>query len=571
VPQPTSASDESIAAVVFPAATINPEIPESFGSMSNLLAWAWESVNRPDDLRLMREAEARARRPVDAWEADYAFIDLAGACGSPEPAVAGAAGEELARRMDALDAGDLVRVDAAVRHVLHRWAPYARIAPLPRWLRDGELSHLRVGGRARTAALGVLSMHRDGRVREQAVRALAEQRGGGELPFLILRTNDWVPPVRVAASAAIEARLEPSLAAAWVRWLPLALRMRGWTRADHGPLVDAILSLLGRAECRGAVLDGLTSDDRWVRRSCYRLLAEHDDGLREAIEAALQSPDAVLRLYAARDVRRLEENGIRALLPRLFADRSGPIRAEAAQLAVRLGPETEPVLRRAMLDPYGLVRTVAASALAKVGVDVEAAYRDALSGDRAHAVAALEWLGGRRDPGDAGLVAGFLSDPRPRVRAAAVEAYARIARAEAAPVLDRMLADESPRVVRAAAREAVRRRIHAGSERLEALFSPANPAHVRAAALRLLARGRRWRAIPLILSATGDGDVQMRERATTYLRRWIDRQFIHPVAPTSEELMRFDAVLTDAGDRVASGGWMERLSQIREHAARLQH
>jgi hypothetical protein len=333
--------------------------------------------------------------------------------------------------------------------------------------------------------------------------------------------------------------------------------------------VDAILSLLGRPECRGAVLDGLASDDGRVRRACYRLLAQHDGGLREAVDAALASPDAVLRLYAARDVHRLDDEAVRALLPRLFADRSGAVRVEAAQLAVRLGTEGEPMLRRALLDSYGLARAVAASALAQVGVDVEAVYRDALSGDRTHAVAALEWFAARRNAEDAALVAGFRSDARPRVREAAVEAYVRLARAQAPAVLARMLADASPRVSRAARREAERRRIPIETAALEAPFASDGPAHVRANALRLLARRGAWRSIIPILRGCCDAADAVKSAAAKLLRRWIDSQWVQPAAPAAGDLARFDAALSASADCIADAAVIELLRQVRERAERL--
>lgn len=49
----------------------------------------------------------------------------------------------------------------------------------------------------RTAVLGVLSNHHNGYVREEAVRLLSQVTDGSELPYLLVRQNDWVAPISV--------------------------------------------------------------------------------------------------------------------------------------------------------------------------------------------------------------------------------------------------------------------------------------------------------------------------------------------------------------------------------------
>ncbi|MBW3597624.1 MAG: hypothetical protein KY475_10150, partial [Planctomycetes bacterium] len=56
----------------------------------------------------------------------------------------------------------------------------------------GIVSSLAIGTRPATSVLGLASFHPSGYVRHQAVRLLAEVRGGSELPYLLIRQNDWV-------------------------------------------------------------------------------------------------------------------------------------------------------------------------------------------------------------------------------------------------------------------------------------------------------------------------------------------------------------------------------------------
>lgn len=51
-------------------------------------------------------------------------------------------------------------------------------------------------GRQHFATVGIATCHRSGFIREKAVVTLAECHSGTELPFLLVRLNDWIPQVR---------------------------------------------------------------------------------------------------------------------------------------------------------------------------------------------------------------------------------------------------------------------------------------------------------------------------------------------------------------------------------------
>ncbi|WP_427761563.1 hypothetical protein [Streptomyces sp. DSM 41931] len=88
------------------------------------------------------------------------------------------------------EAGDWLVLDAAVRGVA-----WCRSRLLPEWEHTdplpAELTHL---GESR---LALALCHRDGRVREAAVRRSA--RCPGLLPLIVIRCADWAEPVRERA------------------------------------------------------------------------------------------------------------------------------------------------------------------------------------------------------------------------------------------------------------------------------------------------------------------------------------------------------------------------------------
>src|SRR5687768_3502571 len=81
-----------------------------------------------------------------------------------------------------------------------------------------------------TRAIGALSFHPSGRVRERAVKRLAATSGGLELPFLLIRLNDWVDVIARRAEEAVRARLLPAYAEEFVDQLPIVLRLESRKR-----------------------------------------------------------------------------------------------------------------------------------------------------------------------------------------------------------------------------------------------------------------------------------------------------------------------------------------------------
>ena len=113
------------------------------------------------------------------------------------------------------------------------------------------------------AVASLMSMHRDGWLREASVELLSQQQTGAELRWLLLRCVDWVPQVRELAQAAVRARaVNPSgeYIDRLVRDAPLLLSER-------------FKALQGDTTLPGDIEAGLRSDDAHPssHRGLYRL------------------------------------------------------------------------------------------------------------------------------------------------------------------------------------------------------------------------------------------------------------------------------------------------------------
>jgi hypothetical protein len=132
------------------------------------------------------------------------------------------------------------------------------------------------------------------------VHALDELSGEGELPFLLLRLNDWVPAVAKRAARGVEARVEPGNELVFAENLPFLERVRHQSRVNHQPLLSIIDTLLTSAAGRKALFQVLRdAPNKENRRSASRLLAASNAPSSEII-AGFSDSDPVVRSILAR-------------------------------------------------------------------------------------------------------------------------------------------------------------------------------------------------------------------------------------------------------------------------------
>jgi len=328
-----------------------------------------------------------------------------------------------------------------------------------------------------TAALA--TCHGSGFVRERALRAVSAYREGVELPFLLLRLNDWIPQVRFVAGGALRQRLVAEYAAHWVKNLALLQRVALGQRAAHEWLTRALGRLLAQPECRPAVLDGLRTGARDVRRACVRLAAESGDPT--LLLVAVRDPDAYVSEKAAAGLcRTLEHDALQGVLALL---RKGGPRSRCLALEAmceRFPTQAEPYVRSALMDRASSVRELARFVWTKHGF-TGPTHRDFYRAQLAVAPRALleTALRGLAETGTREDVASFVAhidDPSAVVREAAILGLGRCDGENQIPHLVRAVLDPSLRVARAAGRYV---KLHLGKHAIPARPRKRRPAGPR--------------------------------------------------------------------------------------------
>jgi HEAT repeat protein len=274
-----------------------------------------------------------------------------------------------------LNPPDFVRFDEFVRQGYADWQ--VRREP---WysMKPKDVGHLASMGEVSVSLLGIASCHTNGYVREAAVRELGKTETGAELPFLLIRTNDWVPEIRSSARHFLLNRIRSDHIHHLMHWLPLALRLSNVGRDDHSAILEAVRALMASSEARAALREGFESQDQFVRRFCFQLaLNSNVADLLTVLRRAFVDHDgqvrkeAVLRLHAI-----LPNRGSKELLIRARSDGCMMVRREALHIfAEKYADEADQEFQSALLDANVAVRVEAQYYFQKKGTfDLRAYY-----------------------------------------------------------------------------------------------------------------------------------------------------------------------------------------------------
>jgi len=375
----------------------------------------------------------------------------------------------------------------------------------------------------RVLVLGLLSAHGHGTVRESAVRHLADGSARA-LPWLLLRSVDWVDSIADRARRAIADRVTPAHAASFVPLLPLVQRLRGFARASR-PLLASIERLV--LEQEGLLeREGLHSWDPVVRRRSFQLLRDADRLTERAYDVALGDGDLHVRSLAAAAVG--VSPGHRALRERLWLDRSGRIRRLGLEKMVEADdPELRERLVEGLADRTGSARAVARFFLAKrESFDVVAHLRSRLTAEPE--VGVIAGLVEVASAAEVERLEPLLEHPRPPIVAATIRALATLDRSNTRELRFVLLDDPRPSVSRAAARSVQNEVWRSDVEFLKrCLESPHS--HVRRNALKLLARLPTRVGLPLLV-ANDDPDLAplVERRVRALVRGHLGEGGIHP-------------------------------------------
>jgi HEAT repeat protein len=384
-----------------------------------------------------------------------------------------------------------------------------------------------------TAAL--LSMHPSGYVRERAVGQLVSAAMPDSIPALILRSTDWVGPVREVATAGL-LRLRASLGPAALLPALSLLEPPRWSARARGNALDETRAWLLSNLTTGELVAALRYPDPKVRQAAARGIVGRD-AAGVAFFAALEQSDPATATIVANGMSPTDWSRPDAIGLALGSKFSQVASTALAWLQASDPHRAVEASITALMTRSPTTRFLAQHFLKKQGVDARSVYRSALQSQPEIALAGLGEIG---EPADAQLIAPYLQARLPAQRASAATALGRLAGRAAEERLCDMLADSSPRVARAASWALIR--LGPSSATIERAWQTTidhQAAGTRNATFRLFGSSGRWTALRLAFRGVGADDADLDERCRALLancmRSW-NRSFTSPPAGERAEL-----------------------------------
>jgi len=431
------------------------------------------------------------------------------------------------------------------------WRSCRQIGPAWSQLEPSQVAKLaEADGREESEAmLGPLSFHPSGYVREQAVKQLAKCKQGFEVPYLLIRLNDWVPPICAAAQAAICCRLTADYTTHFVTHFELVAHLPEFGRNNVSSTADAVFQLLLQ-DAHEDLLASLcrTAKPGVLRRFVRRAFRMEGDHYARLARHAIESHDVVARLWSARYWRDSECDA--TPIDKLLRDSFPPIRQLAYEMkAKHNSSDGVEVWKQAALDRSSSVREHARYHLEKeAGIDVRDVYRQALSAAPT-SLPALAGLSEIATESDLRVLRPYAHHPHASRRRVAIAGIARVLGERCVDELLEMLTDDSASVVRQVVKQL---RAYAPSIDGREVFDRLERSRTGAAKLAILdlidATGK-WKSLPWLLRCTGRGNGLVAEKAISHLHAWLASNCVY-TKPTEAERAAIVQAHTEVQDRL---------------------
>lgn len=394
--------------------------------------------------------------------------------------------DELLRRMPP---NDIIRIGQQLRATGADWPAWSH-------LNIADFGNVVTGDQHDFARLAILSMHKNGHLRERALRELDAAHGDDALPFLLSSCVDWVAEVHEVAWTAVRRRLVPNSAPSLVAALPLVLRLREFRRVRCAPLVSDILRFLTTQYV--ALRRGLEHPRLNVRHASWNAMAESN---MLSVEHALSAvKDSALTRKAGAFLVQLAMEPSTSYAQRVvsaLSEAPAPeMRLSALLLAEKCGlADATERHRRASVDDARSVRQQARYHLRQAGLDVDhrRIYLDALPAS----LGAIAGLGEVGQPDDwEALVPCLEASARPACEA--IRSMRTLNAPESRDMRLFLVLEKRQKVSRAAA-TSVEGEIHGGDEAEIRACLESQWLHVRRLGIRLASFLPGWRA-PLLIA-----------------------------------------------------------------------
>lgn len=357
------------------------------------------------------------------------------------------------------------------------------------------------------------SFHWDGYVREVAVQRLSQFQNGSEIPWLLIRLNDWVSPIRFKAYRALKQKIHIRNTEYFIQSIWLIQRLVGRGKEHHELLNTQIQQLIAEPEARPALEHHMHSTDVYIRQFCYNMMLKTEAADRYALfTSALQDHALAIRLWAARQIDRAIEldkgsskkisNQWLDIVYMMLADHFPALRRLALDiLSYHFPMQAETALIDGLMSHNLTIRETARRHLSKIKtISYVEYYLDQIwNGDELSLAVAIAGLGETGTAEDAEVIAEYKDHAQIKVRKAVLTALGKLKPTAYMDVFSQALVDPQPGVSKIAKQTLIQYTYMLDREQLIQLVLNCPLSHISRNALRILFAFDSWQSLDSLL------------------------------------------------------------------------
>jgi hypothetical protein len=344
-----------------------------------------------------------------------------------------------------------------------------------------------------------LSDHRFGFEREKVVVLLGDTGHSDAVPVVLLRCNDWVKQVRIAAKQALLKLAIAKNASTFIGQLPVLYHLRNCGRENHDKLIEAIECYLTSDANKQLLVAGIANTDIKISKWSFLLvLKSRVLKTKELLEIGLTHNNVAIRLKCSGLIGELNAESRKQALSVAINDKFMPVRRVALKGLIVKGV-TDDFIKLFLFDKHSSIREIAINQLQHL--DLSSIYYRELESHSAFMVACSIWglvtLNQQKYLAD---IVKQLTNLHPSVRKQALITITKLNGFDAEKIVFKHFNDESPKVAKEASRLAAKLNIILSAKELLTLYKSNHYYNSLTACSSILKRMNKWEHLIFILT-----------------------------------------------------------------------
>lgn len=314
----------------------------------------------------------------------------------------------------------------------------------------GQIENLNFAKPVANTIYTLLASHRNGYIREYAIKKLSPEFATFNIPILLIRANDWVNEISQLASSKLIEFINDNKIADFIPSLNLLYQLQQKERYDHKELISKIENQLIE-KCYDKLLLIVSQADKKTSRIAFNIAAKDISRLPQLNAATSHNQDIILKLRMLKvGSQYFSAENIFELLEIFSRDKSAIVRRNSIYVCLEKCPQhIHSILINTLFDKSLSLRELARFYLKDGDIDMRKIYQDALINQTKSLPIVIMGLAELGHQEDFKLIQPYLLNSVLNVRAACIYAIFKLKPSNQQALILEQLSSSEPVIIKA--------------------------------------------------------------------------------------------------------------------------